>query len=254
MDDSIKKQLEAAALAQYLVQGSKLRNTVRQRSVDGSLTATFPSIRAGGKVECSLSDTYAGEWSDGLPAFSEDYLFGMLANGGAYALGRKSDELILDALMQCGLSSTIPYSNLTRIMLNEADALLGTSATPEDGGRIAVVGWKQWADLLTIPEFATADYVNTDDLPWKNTQAKRWRGTLWFPSSGLRKEGETRFCFWYHKLAVGHAIVPNVEIDVAWHDDRKAYFVNYRMAQGACLIDPGWVVCLPCYEQAAAAA
>ena len=30
---------------------------------------------------------------------------------------------------------------------------------PDDGQRYAVVGWKQWSELLDIEEFANADYV-----------------------------------------------------------------------------------------------
>ena len=65
--------------------------------------------------------------------------------------------------------------------------MLGEVDVPDDGQRFAVVGWKQWSDLLNIEEFANADYVGDDDLPWKGTQAKRWLGSLWLPHSGLPK-------------------------------------------------------------------
>lgn len=38
---------------------------------------------------------------------------------------------------------------------------------PDDGERFAIVGWKQWSDLLGIQEFADADYAGTDER-WSN--------------------------------------------------------------------------------------
>ena len=90
---------------------------------------------------------------------------------------------------------------------------------PDDGQRYAVIGWKQWSDLLGLPEFANTDYVGDDQLPWRGTQAKRWLGTIWIPHSGLPLAG-VRTCFWFHKSAVGHAIGQDVASDITWHGDR----------------------------------
>lgn len=137
---------------------------------------------------------------------------------------------------------------LTRDKVLAAFEAMGEADVPDDGQRFAVVGWKQWSQLLTIQEFANADYVGDDELPWKGTQAKRWLGTLWMPHSGLPKNGDTRKCFWYHKTAVGHAIGSEVKTDITWHGDRAAHFINNMMSQGACLIDPTGVVTLSCVE------
>ena len=37
--------------------------------------------------------------------------------------------------------------------------MLGNKDVPDDGNRYAIVGWKQWSELLNITEFANADYV-----------------------------------------------------------------------------------------------
>jgi len=126
--------------------------------------------------------------------------------------------------------------------------ILGEADVPDDGERFAIVGWKQWSDLLDITEFANADYIGDDELPWKGTQAKRWLGTLWTPHSGLTKTGTVRFCYWYHKTAIGHAVGSDVKTDITWHGDRAANFINNMMSQGSCLIDPTGVVSLRCLE------
>ena len=111
--------------------------------------------------------------------------------------------------------------------------MLGEADVPDDGERYAIIGWKQWSDLLDIDEFANADYVGDDELPWKGTQAKRWLGTLWMPHSGLTKDGSgVRYCYWYHKTAIGHAVGKDVTTDVTWHGDRAAFFINKKLRGG----------------------
>ena len=111
-----------------------------------------------------------------------------------------------------------------------------------------MIGWKQWSDLLEIAEFASADFVGPDELPWRGTQAKRWLGTLWLPHSGLPLNAGVRRCFWYHRSAIGHAIGQEVTTDITWHGDRAAHFVSNSMSQGACLIDGDGVIEMPSLE------
>ena len=112
----------------------------------------------------------------------------------------------------------------------------------------AVIGWKQWSELLQLPEFADADFVGADELPWRGTQAKHWLGTLWLPHSGLTLNAGVRRCFWYHRSAIGHAIGQEVSTDVTWHGDRAAHFISNSMSQGAALVDAEGVVEIPCLE------
>ena len=172
----------------------------------------------------------------------------MIANAGAYALGRKTDDLIIAALNANTNIALDGSDGLTKAKVLQAFEMLGAADVPDDGQRFAVVGWKQWSQLLAIPEFANADYVGAADLPWQGTQAKRWLGTLWLPHSGLTASANVRTCFWYHKTAVGHASGSDVQTDISWHGDRAAHFVNNSMSQGAVLIDTSGVVTLRCLE------
>jgi len=126
--------------------------------------------------------------------------------------------------------------------------ILGGKDVPDDGQRFAIVGWRQWSELLAIEEFANADYVGKDELPWQGAQAKKWLGTLFMPFSGLTKTANVRFCHWYHKTAIGHASGCNVKSDISWHGDRAAHFVSNMMSQGASLIDAEGVVTMRCLE------
>lgn len=263
------KQFEKEIHEAYQRLGSKLKGTVRQASnVKGSSTV-FQKVGKGvastksthgmvpvmnasySAVECALQDYYAGDWVDRLDELKINHdERAVIANAGAYALGRKTDELIINALAAAS-TLTIADGNigLTRDKVLKAFELLGKADVPDDGQRFAVVGWQQWSELLKIAEFASSEFIGSDDLPYKGTQAKRWLGTTWIAHSGLPIDGnDIRKCFWFHKNAIGHASGSDVQTDVSWHGDRAAHFVNNMMSQGAVLIDGNGVVVVNCDE------
>ena len=268
IDQAFVRQFEAEVHEAYQRLGSKLRRTVRTKSDVQGVSTTFQKVGKGvaatksrhgyvpvmnvdhEAVECPLVDYYAGDWVDRLDELKVNIdERQVIANAGAYALGRKTDELILAALSGATQVAGAGTDGLTKAKVLAAFEMLGAADVPDDGQRFAVVGWRQWSELLNIPEFANAEFVGPDELPWRGTQAKRWLGTLWIPHSGLPLDpGNVRQCFWYHRTAVGHAAGAEVKTDITWHGDRAAYFVSNMMSQGACLIDPQGVVKMPCLE------
>lgn len=261
------KQFEREVHEAYQRMGSKLRNTVRSKgSVIGASTV-FQKVGKGvastkarhgavpvmnidhTPVECALYDYYAGDWVDQLDELKTNIdERTVIANAGAYALGRKTDDLIIAQLNTNTNVAGDSSDGLTKAKVLTAFEMLGAADVPDDGQRFAVVGWKPWSELLGIPEFADADYAGPDELPWRGTQAKRWLGTLWLPHSGLTATSGVRYCHWYHKTAVGHASGSDVKTDITWHGDRAAHFVNNMMSQGAVLIDATGVATMRCLE------
>ncbi|WBV43713.1 phage capsid protein [Pseudoroseomonas cervicalis] len=273
IDQVFVKQFESEVHEAYQRQGSKLRPTVRSKSGVRGASTNFPIVGHGtaaakarngavpvmnlahSNVECFLQDYYAGDWIDRLDELKANIdERQVVASAGAYALGRKTDELVIAALDTATqeatgtAAGTTDSDGLTRAKVLLAFEMLGAADVPDDGNRFAIVGWKQWSDLLKIEEFANTQYVGDDDLPWKGTQVKRWLGATWMPHSGLTRSGSTRFCYFYHKTAIGHAVAQEVATDITWHGDRAAYFVNNMMSQGAVLIDPAGVVRMRCAE------
>jgi hypothetical protein len=273
IDAVFTKQFQSEVKEAYQRMGSKLRKTVRSKTgIEGSSTF-FPRVGKGiaaaksrhgqvpvmnlehFQIECILQDYYAGDWVDRLDELKADINErSVIADAGAYALGRKTDELIIAALdtgtMQAlgTATGTTDADGLTKAKVLLAFEMLGLADVPDDGNRFAVVGWKQWSQLLNIQEFADADYVGSDDLPWKGGQAKRWLGALWMAHSGLTKVGSLRYCYFYHKTAIGHAAAAEVQTDVTWHGDRAAHFVANMMSQGAVLVDDPGVVRMRAFE------
>ena len=270
IDQAFIKQFEREVHESYQRQGSKLRNTVRTISEVNGSTAVFQKVGKGtastksthgmvpvmnlshSAIECTLQDYYAGDWVDRLQELKINIdERQVIANAGAYALGRKTDELIITALAGVSGGQEIGDGNtgMTLPKVMSAFEKLGAADVPDDGERYAIVGWKQWSELLQIDEFSSADYVGTDDLPFNGTQAKRWLGALWIPHSGLPKDSnDIRSCFWYHRTALGHAAGSDVQTDITWHGDRAAHFVNNMMSQGAARIDDTGIVEILCDE------
>jgi len=269
IDQAFVKQFEREVHEAYQRMGSKLRNTLRTiGNVNGS-SATFQKVGKGtastksthgmvpvmnlahSSVEVALQDYYAGDWVDRLDELKTNIdERQVIANAGAYALGRKTDEQIITALATAS-TLTVAEANtgmsLGKIL--EAFEKLGTADVPDDGERYCLVGYRQWSQLLQIDEFANSEFVGTEDLPFNGTQAKRWLGSLFMPMTGLPIDGnDIRSCFWYHKTAIGHASGSDVQSDITWHGDRAAHFVNNMMSQGAGLIDANGVVVIGCDE------
>ena len=271
IDQAFIKQFEREVHEAYQRQGSKLRNTVRNiNNVKGASTI-FQKVGKGTastksthgmvpvmnlahtNVECTLQDFYAGDWVDRLDELKTNIPERqVIANAGANALGRKTDEMIIAALATAS-THVIADSNigLTKAKVMQAFETFGQNDIPDDAQRYAVIGWKQWSELLGIEEFSSADYIGPNNLPYSSTmtQAKQWLGTIWIPHSGLPINGtDIRSCYFYHKTAIGHASGSDVQSDITWHGDRAAHFVNNMMSQGASLIDSAGVVVINCDE------
>lgn len=267
IDQAFIKQYQAEVKEAYQRQGSKLRPMVRSKSDVRGASTVFQRVGRGTAsaktrngvvpvmnldhvpVECFLQDHYAGDWIDKFDELKIRHdERAVVANAGAYALGRKTDELIIAALDAATAeavgttSGTTDADGLTRAKVLLAFEMLGQADVPDDGERYAVVGWRQWSELMTLQEFANANYVGADELPWKGTQAKKWLGATIIPHSGLTLNGTLRYCYFFHKTAVAHAAAAEVTTDITWHGDRAAWFVNTMMSQGAVLVDPVGVV------------
>jgi hypothetical protein len=268
IDTAFVKQFEQEVHSAYQRVGSKLRNTVRTSNKVTGSTCVFQKVgkgtamtkSSGGMVptmnlehtavEVALQDYYAGDWLDKLDEIKINHdERQIIASAGAYALGRKTDEMIINALASATTSVSDNATGMTKSKLLEAYEILGAKEVPDDGQRFCIVGVKQWSELLQLEEFSSADYVGADDLPWQGSQAKKFLGTTFMVHSGLPiDENGVRSCFWFHKTAIGHAIGAEVETDITWHGDRAAHFVNNMMSQGAGLIDDDGIVIVTCDE------
>jgi hypothetical protein len=264
------KQYEADVHIAYQRMGAKLRNTVRVKTSATGATTVFQKTGTGiaatktrhgmvpvmnvehTQVECTLEDFYAGDWVDKMDEIKTNVdERKVLVNAGAYALGRKTDEMIVTAAAKATTTVGDYSTGLTKNLLLSAFETLNDADVPDDGQRFGIVGPHQWNELLNLDEFASSDFAS-DAFPWlKGTESRKWLGIVWLMHTGLPLDAAQRDCFLWHKTAIGHAIGAEVTSDITWHGDRAAWFVNNMMSQGATLIDSSGVVKIKVNDDAA---
>ena len=266
VDQVFVKQFEADVHLAYQQMGTKLRGSVRSKSGVIGKSTTFQKVGKGiastksrhgivpvmnlnhTPVECTLVDYYAGDWVDALDELKTNVdERRVVAAAGAYALGRKTDELIVDAMGSTTNNVGNYSSAFSKSMVLDAVEALNTNDVPDDGRRFAVVGVKQWNVLLGIDEFVRADYVGDTPLT-TGFEMKKWMGITWLLYNDLPLSGTNRDCFMYHASSIGHACGQEVKTDISWHGERAAHFISNSMSQGAVLIDGDGIVRIKCKE------
>lgn len=267
IDQVFVKQFEADVHLAYQQMGTKLRSTVRSKSGVVGASTTFQKVGRGTAstksrhgivpvmnlnhepVECILQDYYAGDWVDALDELKTNVdERRVVAGAGAYALGRKTDELIVGA-MNGATKSVGDYSaGLTRDLILSAVEILNTNDVPDDGRRFGVVGVHQWNNLLKMDEFVSSDYVGNATPLVSGFECRKWLGINWVLYNGLPVDDDERDCFIYHASAIGHACGQEVKTDISWHGERAAHFISNSMSQGAVLIDATGIVRIKCAD------
>ena len=271
VDPVFIKQFEADVHLAYQQMGTKLRSTIRSKSGVVGTSTTFQKVGKGiastksrhgivpvmnlnhTPVECTLQDYYAGDWIDALDELKTNVdERRVVASAGAYALGRKTDELII-AAMNSATQYVGDYSTgLTKALIMSAVEKLNENDVPDDGRRFAVVGVHQWNELMSMNEFVSADYVGGATPLVDGCESRRWLGINWILCNSLPlANSDDRDCFIYHASSIGHACGQEVKTDITWHGERAAHFISNSMSQGAVLIDAEGIVRIKCDDDAA---
>jgi hypothetical protein len=273
VDESFVRQYEMEVHHLFQRQGGYLRSAVRTKdNVKGSST-TFQKIGKGTAVtkarhgvitpmnqdhtaiQCTLADFYAGDWVDKLDEAKVNHDERMaIAQGGAWALGRKVDDQIITAMD--GTSQTAVSWSFASVH-NVENSLLATTRAldaadvPNDGMRYVALSPLAYSAAMKVTAFASADYVSPGNQVMEQGQPiftwRRWMNALWTSHTGLPNVGSSGTKgFAWHRNAVGYATGAHagnaaenqaVQADITWHGDRAAHFVNHMMSGGATLID-----------------
>ena len=271
VDQVFIKQFEADVHLAYQQMGTKLRSTIRSKSGVVGTSTTFQKVGKGiastksrhgivpvmnlnhTPVECTLQDYYAGDWVDALDELKTNVdERRVVASAGAYALGRKTDELIIAAMNNATQYVGDYSTGLTKTLIMSALEILNTNDVPDDGRRFAVVGVHQWNELLKISEFVSADYVGNATPLVDGCESRKWLGINWILCNSLPlANSDDRDCFIYHASSIGHACGQEVKTDITWHGERASHFISNSMSQGAVLIDGEGIVRIKCDDDAA---
>lgn len=261
IDVAFVEEYNASVHILYQQKGSRLQNTTRKGRVEGKSVyfQKFGGLAAQQKtrnaehvfidpehtrVKADMADWYVPTLVDDL-----DLLKLNIDERGAHqtvhvaALGRKVDEILL-AAMTAGAAGEVGdatkpfgYEMAMRVLTQ-----FSVDEVPDDGDRFCALHPFAWAQFLQVPEFANADYVGADRLPFAGGMtAKMWMGIMWMPlpNIALSTGGTPNIAsnVAWHRSAVGHGV--NKEIDTIWdyENTRSAYSCVSKMSLGATVIE-----------------
>lgn len=249
---------------------------VRQRrGVEGS-TVKFPKVGKGvatprvpqtdvtplnvgfSSVTLTLSDWNAAEYSDIFSQAKVNFderqeLVQVVAN----AMGRRQDQLILDALAASGTSLTVANSiggattNLNVAKLREAKRLMDKNNVPPEGRHIVIHG-NGLASLLAETSVTSSDFNTVKALVQGDVST--FLGFT-FHVLGDRSEGGLaidgsldRTCFAFHNMAVGYGEGIGMRTEINYIPEKTSWLVNEVFSAGAITIDAEGIVQITCRE------
>ena len=258
---SFIEQYEAEVKQVYQREGSLLRGTIRNRTQVNAERIYFPVLGKGAatakarhadvtpmdlehtRAFAVMEDHYAPEYIDELDQAKLNFsLASEYARASGNALGRKTDDIIIDAMTN---TSNVTDPNtldgnaggaLTLKTIAEISRLHNAADVPLDNMRYAVVSPETHAELLQLSEATSSDFTTTQ-LLMNAREPAMWMGYRWIMHTGLPDGVKGYF---YHMQSVGHGISRDVTTEVNYIAQKVAFLVNSYMSMGATIIDePG---------------
>lgn len=214
-------------------------------------TDIVPMNISHGNVSAVLKDYTAGEYSDVLDLEKLSYDEKKdLAQAVAKAMGRRMDQIIIDA-MNSGANSkevaaTVQEGEGTNACGFNIKKLLTTKTfmddknVPDDGERYMLISAQALQDALLDPKISSGDYSKI--LAIQDGTLKQYAGFK-FIVIGSRKEGglplasNTRTNFAWHKQAVGLAVGHDMHVEVNYIPEKTSWLTNGLFSAGAAVID-----------------
>lgn len=265
IDQAFITDFEDSVKLAYQQGGSKARGTVRLKTGVVGSTCRFQKLGKGtankksrhGKVvpmnathsyaDATLEDWYGGDWVDKLDELKINIdEREAQARTGAYALGRKIDNIIFTAA-RSGLPTAqkVTCAGTSPVLseIQSAFKILNDNDVPDDGNRFCACTPAFWNGLLSLEQFSNADYIGAETHPYlTGTQAKRWLNIVWYMSTQVINDGTYDYNLLYHRSAIGLGEGTDIITDITWHGDYASHFVDNMLSAGAVSIDTEGIV------------
>jgi hypothetical protein len=176
-------------------------------------------------------------------------------------INRKIDSDII-SILATGTLNTGAAATASLMMALRAKTILGNNGVPFDGNIGALITPAYEAYLLSIKEFANAEYVGNKPIPGADTawQDKpgyyRWLGVNWAVHPNLPGKGTANeSCFMFHKSAVGHAAnKEGMQTPVGYNEEQGYSWARASIDMGGVLLQNSGVIVMPHDGSALAAA
>lgn len=267
-DTEVKQAYQADAV---------LRNTVRLRTGVTASTHRFPRIGTGvaqvrvpqtdvtplnvqySNATVTLSDWIAAEYSDIFNQAKVNFDERQeLVQVVSKAIGRRADQLVIDALAGSGTSLTVSNdigatdSNLNVAKLREAKRLMDAGNVPMDD-RYILIHASNLASLLSETSVTSSDFNSVKALVQGDINTFLGFNFITIgdrPEGGLTGggSGQDRVVYAWHKSAIGMAEGMGVRSEINYIPEKTSWLVASMFSAGATAIDAGGVVAITCRE------
>ena len=210
------------------------------------------------QVTLTLQDWNAAEYSDIFSQAKVNFderqeLVQVVAN----AVGRRQDQMIIDALVNSSTSLTVANSvggsntNLNMAKLRDAKRLLDKSNVPPEG-RHMVIHANSLANLLSETAVTSSDFNSVKALV--QGELNTFLGFT-FHVLGDRSEGglpidgsSDRKVFAFHQQAVGYGEGIAMRTEINYIPEKTSWLVNEVFSANAVAIDAEGIVQITCRE------
>ena len=203
-------------------------------------------------VTCTLQDWNAAEYSDIFNQAKVNFderkeLVQVVSN----AIGRRMDQLVLDALNGSSTSLTIANSiggattGLNTAKLRRAKALMDKNNVPAEG-RTILIHANSLENLLGETQVTSTDFNSVQALV--KGDVNTFLGFT-FVVLGDRTEGGLpvdgsldRTCYAFHRDALGFAVGMNMRSEINYVPEKTSWLINGMFSAGAINIDDAGIV------------
>jgi hypothetical protein len=280
IDNAFIRQYESDVKHVFQREGGYLRPAVRMKTGVVGKSTTFQKVGKGvattkarhgvvtpmnqdhTAIECLLADFYAPDYVDRLDEAKTNIDERMvIAQGGAWAIGRKVDNQILtelDATTQTAVTITVTSRAAIRAGFATWAKELWANDVPNDGMVFGVMTPTLWAQAELLDEFSSADWVSANGRPYEvgmptGGKMRDWKGIKWMmhTDSALGIDTTTAKGWIWHKTSIGYGAGAHannnaendaVRADIWWDGSRQAHLITHCMSGGAKLIDDTGVI------------
>ncbi len=230
---------------------NKMGKGMATRRIDQ--TDVVPMNILHGNATATLEDWNAAEYTgifnqQKVNYKEQDKLASIIAN----AIGRREDQLILDALDAAATSLTVDTNvggagtGLNTAKIRRAARLMNQKGVPRGKGeRTMVISAEGLEQLLGDPDATTIDKNLIKAL--YDGEISHWVGFDFKvmedrDEGGLPKAGNLRTSFAYHKPAIGLAVGINMRTEVNYVPVKTSWLANGIFSAGSVAIDADGIV------------
>jgi hypothetical protein len=244
--------------------GGGLRQAVRFKDARGASTARFyrasrgiasprlpqtlvqPMNTSYTPVDVTLADWNAPEYTDvfdqAATSIDEQQI---VANNIAMAIGRRQDQMIIDAVVAVGAATIVHGSTgLTDAKIRQIVRFFDDRGVPEGKRNAAISAWGK-QDISGETRFSSNDFVergvvSTGRIP--DLYGIKWHVIETRTEGGLPKASTTRTNFAWDSDAVGLAVGLDGAVKVDWIGNMTSWLANQYLKAGAAVIDPDGIL------------